>query len=334
MKRWLNILARVSSVMLACITTLISISALAETPESVPRIGYLLFSSLTDTPSPERAGFLQGLRELGYEDGKNIVIEYRTAHGDPETLPFLADELVELKVKAIVVLGSPTIRAIREVSTTIPIVMIVASDPVRLGFAKSLARPGSNVTGMTHIPIELGAKRLQILKTVAPGVKHAALVLDKTNPGARPELENIQSMGRQLGIRVSTIGLPDNPDDDALRARLMAARPDAIMTIIDPRVSHYRRFLPQFALEQRIPAMFDWKAFVEEGGLMSYGPDFADMARRAAIYVDKILKGADPAELPIEQPTEIQLTLNLKTAKALGLNIPDSIRLRADRVME
>ncbi len=300
----------------------------------IPHIGYLVLSPLTDPPSPERAGFLQGLREHGYEDGKNIVIEYRSAEGDPEVLPFLAEELVDLKVSAIVVLGSPGVRAVRQVSTTVPIVTLFTSDPVRLGYVHSLARPGTNVTGMTHITTDLGPKRLHMLKTALPGVAQVALVLDKSNPGVMPELGAIETAARQLGIRLSVIDLPKQTDDDNLRSRLAAARPDALMTVIEPRVAAYRQVLPQFALERRIPTMFDWKPFVESGGLMSYAPDFSDMARRAAAFVDKILKGAKPADLPVEQPTEIQLTINLKTAKAIGVKFPENILLRADRAIE
>lgn len=317
-----------------CCAALLSVAVQAEPKASVPRIGYLVLSPLTDPPSPERAGFLKGLHEHGYEDGKNIVIEYRSAEGAPEALPFLAEELVDLKVSAIVVLGSPGVRAVRQVSTTVPIVTLFASDPVRLGLVHSLARPGTNVTGMTHFTTELGPKRLHMLKTALPGVAHVALVMDKSNPGVLPELGAIEAAARQLGIRLSVIDLPKQTDGDNLRSRLAAARPDALMTIIDPRVAAYRQVLPQFALERRIPAMFDWKPFVESGGLMSYAPDFSDMARRAAGHVDKILKGADPAELPIQQPTEVQLTVNLKTAKALGIAFPQPILLRADNIIE
>jgi putative ABC transport system substrate-binding protein len=310
----------------------IAVQAGPKTP--VPHIGYLVLSSLTDTPSPERAAFLQGLREHGYVDGKNIAIDYRSAEGDPEALPFLAEELVELNVKPIVAIGSPVVRAVRQVSTTVPIVMLFAADPVRLGFAHSLARPGTNVTGMTHITTELGPKRLQLLKSALPGITRVALVRDTSNPGTEPEQKAIETAARRMGIHVSIVGLPEVTDDDALRARLVAARPDAIMTMIDPRIASYRQFLPQFALERRIPTMFDWKPFMEAGGLMSYGPDFVDMARRAANFVDKILKGANPAELPIEQPTAIYLTLNLKTARAIGIKFPEDILLRADKVLE
>jgi putative ABC transport system substrate-binding protein len=314
--------------------TVAPVATNAQAPADVPRIGYLVLSPLTDLPSPERAGFLLGLREHGYEDGKNISIEYRSADGDPEILSFLAEELVDLRVKAIVALGSPVVRAARQASQTVPIVMLFAADPVRLGLVQSLARPGTNITGMTHITTELGPKRLQLLKTALPDVKHVALVMDESNPGTEVESAAILATGRQMGIRVSIVGLPESTSDDALRARLIAARPDAIMTIIDPRVSAYRQFLPQFALERRIPTMFDWRPFVEAGGLMSYVPDFPDMARRAAAFVDKILKGADPADLPIQQPTDIQLTLNRKTASAVGVKFPEAMLLRADRVIE
>ncbi|HCU54167.1 MAG TPA: hypothetical protein DIC36_07810 [Gammaproteobacteria bacterium] len=308
--------------------------AYADTKNSIPHIGYLVLSPFADQPSPERAGFIRGLRELGYEDGRNIVIEYRSAEGDPEVLPFLAQELVDLKMKAIVTIGSPQIRAVREVSHTVPIVMMGAADPVRLGFVRSFSLPGTNVTGMTAIQTELGPKRLQILKSAFPRVAHVALVVDRSNPGIEPELSAIQAASRQIGVRISVVEIPDETDDDALRARLSATPSDAIMTIIDPRVSAYRHFLPQYARERRIPAMFDWESFAEAGGLMCYAPDFSDMARRAASFVDKILKGANPAELPIQQPTEIHLTLNRKTARSIGVTFPESTLLRADRVIE
>jgi len=306
----------------------------AQGNESIPRIGYLLLSPLTDTPSPERAGFLQGLRELGYVDGKNIIIEYRSANGDVEALPFLAEELANLNVKAIVGIGSPVIRALREASDKVPIVMLFVADPVRLGFVKSLARPGTNVTGFTHMTTELGPKRLQMLKTALPSIRRVLLVRDEKNSGAEPEINRILAAGRKMGVRIILIGIPEVTSDDALRRKLDAEHADALMTVIDPRVASYLHFLPRYALEKRLPTMFDWAPLVEAGGLMSYVPDFPDMARRVAGHVDRILKGANPAELPIQQPTGIDLTLNLATARALGVKIPESVLQRTDRVIE
>lgn len=317
-----------------CATAFLPSLATAEADRSVPHIGYLVLSALGDSPSPERAGFLQGLKELGYEDGKNIIIEYRSAAGDPSVMPFLIHDLVDLKVKAVVTVGSPSIRAVREVSQTIPVVMMGGADPVRLGFVKSLARPGTNVTGMTAIQTELGPKRLQILTTAFPKIAHIAVVIDKTNQGIQPEMSAVEAAAKELGIRVSIVGLPDVQDDQSIRRQLDAAHPDAIMTIIDPRVSAYRTFLPQYANERGIPAMFDWGPFVDAGGLMSYSPDFSDMARRSALFVDKIINGALPADLPVEQPTQVQLFVNLKTAKMLKFQLPGDVLLRADKVVE
>jgi putative ABC transport system substrate-binding protein len=308
--------------------------ARARNSDNLPRIGYLVLSPISEVPSPERAGFLHGLRELGYEDGKNIVIAYRSAEGDPEALPFRVQELMDLGVKVIVTMGSPPVRAVREISHSVPIVMMGAADPVRLGFVHSLAMPGTNVTGMTAIQVELGPKRLQILKTAFPHIGHVALVMDTSNPGVEPEAAAIQAAARRMGVRISLVGLPEVTSDDALRARLDSVRADALMTVIDPRVSSYQRFLPQYTNRYRMPAMFDWRPFVETGGLMSYGPDFSEMARRAALFVDKILKGASPAELPVEQPTVIRLTLNLRTARSIGFRFPQDVLLRADRVIE
>lgn len=309
--------------------------AVAATPgPAVPRIGYLVLSPLTDPPSPERAGFLQGLRDFGYEDGKNIVIEYRSAQGDAEALPFLAQELVDLGVKAIVGLGFPVIDAARKASGDIPIVMLLAADPVDLGFVHSLAHPGENITGMALMSAELGPKRLQLLKTALPAVKTVGVVWDSANPGMPPKWNAIESVAPGLGMRLVAIDLASIRHVDGLRARLVSARVDAVMTIVSPGVAAYRQSLPRIALELRLPTMFDWDALVEQGGLMSYVPSFPKVARRAAAFVDKILKGATPAELPVEQPTEIHLTVNLKTARALGVRLSEAVLLRADRLIE
>lgn len=302
--------------------------------DEIPRIGYLVLSPLGDTPSPERAGFLGGLRELGYEDGKNIFIEYRSANGDPEVLPFLAEELVDRKVKAIVGAGFQAIQAARQTSRTVPIVMMLAADPVDLGFVHSLAHPGSNVTGMALMSTELGPKRLQILKTVLPTLRQVVIIWDSTNPGMSPKWAAIKSAAHELNVHVSGIDLSSIKNPDTLRQQLAAKRPGAILTIISPQVSRYRTELPRIARELRIPTMFDWETFVLEGGLMSYVASFPDVARRSATYVDKILRGASPAELPIEQPTTILLTLNLDTARVIGIRFPQDVLLRADRVIE
>lgn len=335
MRRKARMTMRVVSLMLfGCLLAQSVDSVRAQENDAIPHIGYLVLSPLTDTPSPERAGFLQGLRDRGYEDGKNIIIDYRSAQGDVEALPFLAEELVHLKVKAIVGIGSPVIRALRQASDTIPIVMMFVADPVRLGFVKSLAQPGTNVTGFTHLTTELGPKRLQVLKMAVPRLKRVLLVRDARNSGTGPEVKAILAAGLKMGVHVSVVSIPETTRDDVLRQRLDAEHPDALMTVIDPRVASYRQFLPRYALEKRLPTMFDWEPFVEAGGLMSYVPDFPDMARRVAGYVDRILRGANPADLPIQQPTEIYLTLNRKTAQAIGVRVPENILQRVDRVIE
>jgi len=303
----------------------------APPPGKIVRIGYLVVSPLSDTPSPERAGFLKGLRALGYEEGKNLIVEYRSADGAHDMLPFLADELVSLKVDAIVGMGSQVIRAAKEATSTIPIVMLFASDPVVLGFVESLSRPGANVTGMTHMPADVAAKRLQLLKETLPSVAHVAVVWDGSNPGAVTERKAIEVGAKRLGIRVSPVDIsqPQDPFE-----RITAIQPDAIVTIVDPQVAAYRESLPKFALKRRLPTMFDWKGFIDAGGLVSYAPDFPELSRRAAGFVDKIVNGANPAMLPVEQPTTFELIINLKTAKTLGVRIPDRILLRADKVIE
>jgi putative ABC transport system substrate-binding protein len=302
--------------------------------DKTPRIGYLALSPLTDPPSPERAGFLQGLRELGYEDGKNIVIEYRSAEGDPEALPFLAVELVASGVRLVVTGGYPAVKALQEASNSMPIVLLFAADPDATGFAKSLARPGGNITGMSMQNRELGAKRLELLKEAIPGIRRVAVLWDSSNPVLKPEWESTQAAARLLGIQLISADGAGEQNFESAFALIARERPDALVAFVDLRLASYRQIVPEFALKQRLPTMFALHAFVQSGGLMSYAPDFADLCRRSAGYVDKILRGANPAELPIQQPTRYVLAINLKTARALGLRLPARILQRADEVID
>lgn len=309
-------------------------AASAATSEKIPRIGYLALASLTDPPSPERAGFLQGLRELGYEDGKNIRIEYRSAEGSPEALPFVAEELVASGVRLVVTAGQPAVKAVQEASNTMPIVLLFSADPDASGFAKSLARPGGNITGMSMQNRELGAKRLELLKEAIPTVRRVAVLWDSSNPVLKPEWESTQTAARRLGLQLISADGAGESNFERAFALIERERPDALVTFVDLRLASYRQIVPEFALKQGLPTVFALRAFVDSGGLMSYAPDFVDLCRRSAGYVDRILKGAPPGELPIQQPTRYVLVINLRTAQRLGLRLSDRTLQRADELIQ
>lgn len=306
----------------------------APPPGKMARIGYLVLSPLLETPSPERVGFLRGMRELGYVEGKNLTIEYRSADGATDMLPFLADELVELGVDVIVAPAGPPLLAAKEATSKIPVVMMFSADPVSAGLVQSLARPGGNVTGMSMQNVELAAKRLELLKEAVPRISRVAVIWDSSNVLVHREWEMIQRVARGLGITIESEDVGGEPDLSRAFERIKAKRPDALIAIIDLRIARYRQIIPDFALAERIPLMAGLTAFTQAGGLMSYAPDFSELSRRSAGFVDKLLNGADPATLPVQQPTTFDLVINMKTAKSLGLRIPDSILLRADQVIK
>ena len=312
---------------------LLPLALVAQPPAKVPRIGYLVRSTLISPPTAERAAFFEGMRELGYIEGKNLLVEYRSAEGDPEALPFLAAELVNLKVDLIVVAGAQPALAVRDASANTPVVMLFSPDPVGTGLIASLARPGGNVTGMSHFAPELGAKRLQLLKEAIPGVKRVAVLWDSGNFAVAPEWQATQAAARALNIVLQPVDIRADNDLGAAFAAIRSNRPDALVTILDLRTSVYRDIIPEFAMSQRLPTMFGLRDFAVAGGLISYAPNFSALSRRAASYVDRILKGAKPADLPVEQPTQFELVINLKTAKALGITMPQSILVRADKVI-
>jgi len=306
----------------------------APPPGKMARIGYLVLSPLLETPSPERVGFLRGMRELGYVEGKNLTIEYRSADGATDMLPFLADELVELGVDVIVAPAGPPLLAAKEATSKIPVVMMFSADPVSAGLVQSIARPGGNVTGMSMQNVELAAKRLELLKEAVPRIARVAVIWDSSNVMVHREWEMTQRIARGLGITLESVDVGGEPDLSRAFERIKAKRPDALIAIIDLRIAGYRQIIPGFALAERIPLMAGLTAFTQAGGLMSYAPDFSELSRRSAGFVDKLLNGADPATLPVQQPTTFDLVINMKTAKSLGLRIPDSILLRADQVIK
>ena len=307
----------------------------AQLPAKIPRIGYLVLSPLTEPPSPERAAFLDGLRELGWIESKTVAIEYRSAKWNPELFEDLAEELARLKVDVIVTAGGDTApKAARRATRTIPIVMAASGDPVSEGLVASLARPGGNVTGVSLMAPEISAKRLELLKEAAPRVTRLAVLWNPAFRGGDLELRATQAGAHALRLTVRSFEIKSADELARAFSVLERERPDALIMFFDPLTSGFRELVADFAKKHRLPTVFGAREFAQTGGLMSYAPNIAEGFRRAAGYVDRILKGAKPGELPIEQPTKFELVVNLKTARAIGLTLPRSILLRADEVIE
>jgi putative ABC transport system substrate-binding protein len=307
------------------------LAAHAQQPAKVPRIGIL---TLAPSMAPTFEAFRQGLRELGYVEGQNVALEYRFAQGRADRLPALAAELVQMKVEVIVIQSTQAALAAKQATQTIPIVMAQGGDPVAAGLVASLARPGGNVTGLSLQLSELSGKRLQLLKEVAPKSTLVAVIRNVTHPNAAGFWEETEAAARSLNLRLQSVEVRSPADLDAAFKAVARARPSALITIADNMLVDNRTRVVQFAAKSRLPAIYPDREFAEAGGLMTYGPSTASNWRRAATFVDKILKGAKPADLPVEQPTRFELVVNLKTAKALGLTIPPSILVRADQVIQ
>jgi putative tryptophan/tyrosine transport system substrate-binding protein len=309
----------------------------AQQPKKVFRIGYL---SGTDpaTDSIRSEPFRLALRELGYIEGKNIAIEFRYAEGQQDRYPELAAELVRLKVDAIVVAGGTTpIRAAKNATKTIPIVMMgQGSDPVQAGFIESLAHPGGNITGLTILTGELGEKRLELLKEAVPKLTRVAILYNPTNPSSVHSVKEVLPIAAgTLGLTVQRSEVRDADGFERVFAALKKERPDGLYVYLAGQVMRANRNrIVAFALKSRLPSIYDEREAVEAGGLMHYGPDEADSYRRVATYVDKVLRGAKPASLPVEQPTKFELVINLKTAKQIGITIPPHVLARADKVIK
>jgi len=306
------------------------LAAEAQQAGRVHRIGFLGASA---EAAPLR-GLHEGLRELGYVQDRNIVFEYRFAQEKNERLPALAPELVRSKVDVIVAHASPATRAAKQATSTIPIVMVSVSNPVGTGFVASLARPGGNVTGLSNNDAGLGVKRLQLLKDALPKPSRTAVVKNPANPAAEPQFRETEAAARSLAIEVQPVDVRDPKELDAAFSVMAKARVGAFTVIPDPLFLRERKRIADLALMKRLPSVFARHENVEAGGLMSYGTSLTDLFRQAATYVDKILKGAKPGDLPVEEPTTFELVINLKTAKALGVTIPPSLLLRADQVIE
>ena len=309
------------------------LAAEAQQAERVPRVGFLSFGPAPSASQPVNEAFFEGLRELGYREGDNVVVERRYADLKPERIPVLATELVHLKVDVIVTTGDGEVRAARRATSTIPIVMAVSGDPVRAGYVASLARPGGNVTGLSYLSPEMNPKLLELLKEAVPNLRRVAVIWNGANPVKELDFERA---ARGLGLEVHSVPIRTASDFDSALAASTRARPDALLTLVDEvmnQAANYTRVVA-FAAKHRLPAVAADRRHVANGALMSYAPSLVGMFRRSAVYVDKILKGAKPADLPVEQPTKFELVINLKTAKTLGLTLPQSILLRADQVIE
>ena len=315
--------------------TLAPLAAEAQQAGQAARIGYLA-ANLTVSPHMTEA-FRQGLRDLGYVDGRSVVIEYRDAEGKYDRLPARAAELVALKVDVIVAADTPAALAAKQATRTLPIVFIGAGDPVTIGLVTSLARPGGNVTGLSLLAPELVGKRLELLKQAVPGVGRVAALWQPGFVGERTEkdmLKEVEVAARALGVRLQFVEVRGPADFDRAFSDMTRARADALTVLGSAMFANERRRVVDLAAKNRLPGVYGFREYVDAGGLMAYGPNVADLFQRAATYADKILKGAKPGDLPVEQPTKFELVLNLKTAKALGLTIPQSVLVRADQVIE
>ena len=306
------------------------LAAEGQQPTKVPRIGVLggaLDSSLDNA-------FRDGLRQFGYVEGNNIAIEWRRAGGRAERFPEFAAELVRLEVEVIVAPNNPAVAATQKATTTIPIVMVVATDPVRLGFVASLARPSGNITGLTIQTPELAGKRLQLLKEAVPHLTRVAILWDPTEPGRRELVKEAEAAAPRLGLQLQTLGVQSGREIGSAFTAMTTQRAGAVLVYGSSMLTAHQATIAELAARKRLPAMYGLREHVEAGGLMSFGPSFVANFRRAAFFVDKILKGAKPGNLPVEQPTTFELTLNNRTGKAMGLTIPPSLVLIADHIVE
>lgn len=320
-------------VVLALGVVRIPLLAQAQQAGKVPRVGFLGSASATANKDRLEA-FGHGLRDLGYVEGRNILIDYRWADGHYERLPGLASELVSRKPDLIVSTGGrPTIRALRAATTTIPVVFLTA-DPVAEGVVLSLDRPGGNFTGLDVFSAELDTKRLGLLKEALPHASRVGFLWNPDNPSALPQRNRVEIAAQTLGVRLQFLEARRPDQIDTAFAGMTGERPHALLVMADPMLDSQRKRIVGLALKNRLPAIYQWREFAEGGGLMSYGANLQALYRRLATYVDKVLRGARPAELPVELPTKYELIVNLKTAKALGLSIPAPVLMRADHVIQ
>ena len=315
------------SIALCALLFALCISAEAQQPGKVPHIGFLSLSGAN------QEAFRQGLRDLGYIEGKNIAIESRTAANRADRLSVLAGELVDLKVDVIVAAGSQAVRAAQRTTKTIPIVMTSSSDPVRTGFVTSLAHPGGNITGLSILGPDLSTKRLEMLKEVILGVSRVAVFWNPDDPAAKISLRETEDAAKAQAMHLQILEIREASDFESAFRAANKGRARALILLPAPIVATQAKQIAELALKNNLPAISPVSEFPNAGGLMSYGANLPDLYRRAATYVDKILKGAKPADLPVEQPTKFELVINLKTAKQIGLTIPPNVLARADKII-
>jgi ABC-type uncharacterized transport system substrate-binding protein len=309
------------------------VSADAQQATKIPRIGYLALGSPSGNPFRTEA-FRQGLRELGYVEGKNIIVEYRYAEGKFDRQPALAAELVRLKVDVIVTAGPPSTRAAKEATATIPIVMTQVGDPVGSGFVASLARPGGNITGLCTLAPELSGKQLELLKEIVPKLSRVAVFGTSTNPDNAQLLKEVGLAAEAFGVKLQYLDIRDPKDIETAFRVASKGRADAVIRVGGGGVGAHRTEIADLAVKSRLPAIYYDPQYVDAGGLVFYGVNVTDLDRRAATYVDKILKGAKPADLPVEQPKKFEFIVNFKAAKQIGLTIPPNVLARADKVIK
>jgi ABC-type uncharacterized transport system substrate-binding protein len=313
----------------------LGISAQAQQAKKIPRIGFLGGSGITNNPRSNFNVFLQGLRDLGYVDGKNIVIENRNAEGKLDLIPILVDELIQLKIDVLVTTNPTAIRAAKEATKTIPVVMVSSVDPVATGIVDSLARPGGNITGLSLLARDLSGKRLELITEAVPGIKRIGVLWDANSSAAAIGLKEYEAAARTMKVPLQSLAVQGPiPDLESAVQAAAKGRADALITVRTSVLNLYSKHIADLAIKNRLPSMFEVSAYVEVGGLMSYANSDAESFKRAAFYVDKILKGAKPGDLPVEQPTKFELVINLKTAKQIGVTIPPNVLARADRVIK
>jgi ABC-type uncharacterized transport system substrate-binding protein len=322
-----------SSLLAATLAFVLGFAAEAQQPKKLYRIG-ILFVGSSSFYATWIDVFRQGLKELGYIEGKNITIDYRYAEGKADRLPSLAAELVGLKVDVIVSSSTPSVLAVKKATSTIPIVFVSISDPVASGLVASLARPGGNITGLSIVAVELSGKRLELLKEAVPSVTRVAFLWDSANPAQAPQWKEAQAAAQALRLQLQSLEVRSSNDFDSAFEAALRERAQALVTTPAALLGAHLKRIVEFAAKNRLPAMYGNPQFVDAGGLMSYAPDYSAQYRRAATYVDKVLKGAKPADLPVEQPTKFEFVVNLKAAKQIGLTIPPNVLARADRVIK
>ena len=322
------------SLALCAVLLTLSFPAEAQQAKKIARIGFVGASGTSNDPRSNFNLFRQGLRDLGYVEGKNILIEYRNAEGKLDLIPMLVDELLQLKIDVLVSTNPTAIRAAKQATKTIPIVMVSSVDPVATGIVDSLARPGGNITGLSLLARDLSGKRLELLTEAVPGVGRVGVLWDANSSAAAIGLKEYEAAARAMKVQLQSLEVRGpSPDLESAFQAATKGRANALITVRTSVLNRYPKRIADLAIKNRLPSMFEVNAYVEVGGLMSYANSDAESFKRAAVYVDKILKGTKPAALPVEQPKKFEFVINLKTAKALNLTIPQSVLFRADKVI-